>query len=153
MTRAKAGWSSIGRSDTIRRERASAFAPLSAAALVLAVAGYGATAHRAVAMSGTARVSSTRTCLERAGFRTSGGHTPGVDRGSASYELVANKRTGIGVFLGFYDTVGQATTGAATARVNARRFHGLVERRGRVTVVWTAQPSRHERQAIQRCLT
>ena len=101
-------------------------------------------------------VSTATRCLKQAGFRAGGGpvHQPHTD--APDQELVASKGQafpgGTAVFVAYYQAAGRAEQLAPRLRVNAKRFHGSVQRYGRVSFVWTRAPSAGIQADVERCV-
>lgn len=71
------------------------------------------------------------------------GHGPGGPEG----ELIVG-----GAPIAFYADPGTARRAEPEVLDNARSFHGAVERRGAVTVLWLAPPTRDRRSSVDGCV-
>ena len=67
-----------------------------------------------------------------------GGEASAGDRDAPDAELIANdvRRGRVMVFVAYYDDEGRAERLAPKLRRNARRFDGVVERHGTITLLW-----------------
>jgi hypothetical protein len=79
-----------------------------------------------------------RRCLEQAGLHVVGGEASKDDTDAPDAELIANDVRGgrVMVFVAYYDDEGRAERLATRLRRNARRFDGVVERHGTITLLW-----------------
>ncbi len=101
-----------------------------------------------------AALGTTRACLAAKGLGVTGGpvlpsdpHVPYAPDG----ELIVGTSAG-GAFVAFYRDLLRARRGEPQVARNARRFGGLAERSGAVTVVWIhPPPPRALRQSVQAC--
>ena len=59
---------------------------------------------------------------------------------------------GPAAFVALYADPGRAKEHAPWIRRNARRFHGSVDRLGRVTIVWVKPPSTTLRDGVHGCV-
>ena len=73
-------------------------------------------------------------CLRAAGFRTTRGRPSPGDTDAPDVEVTAT-RPGMVSFIAFYDDARRAERLEPGIRKNASRFHGHVERHGKITVV------------------
>jgi hypothetical protein len=102
---------------------------------------------------GRARVEHARSCLADAGFFVLGGPRPKGDRNAPDFELTVQLRgpdSPVGAFVAFYRREGRAAKLEPEIRRNGKRFNGVVERRGAVTVVWTEKPPPKTRNKVAR---
>jgi hypothetical protein len=92
-------------------------------------------------------------CVAAHGIRVSGGavfpRQPG-QASSADGELIVGR--GPPAFVAFYTDARKAQRLEPGVIRSARRFHGQVQRRGAVTVIWIAPPSNALRDAVESCV-
>jgi hypothetical protein len=124
-------------------------------ALVLALAGCGKGETGPIARGPAKSPAQAARCLSRAGFRTTHGPPGPGDRDAPDFEVTAFKGAyprGTGLFVAYYADALRANRLAPSIRRNARRFHGLLERYGRISFVWTRPPSAEARAQVARCV-
>ncbi len=95
-------------------------------------------------------VDRARECLRAAGLRAYGAPVLPARPQSpdGEVEIGSNHPT----FIGFYSSAPKARRLEPSIRSNAKRFHGEVERRGTVTIIWTASPAAGLRRTVQACV-
>ena len=91
-----------------------------------------------------------RDCVRRAGIPTVAGRPGPGDEDAPDLELVLS--AGAPAFVALYADPGRARENAPSIRRNARRFHGSVDRLGRVTIVWVKPPSATLSAAVHDCV-
>lgn len=91
----------------------------------------------------------SRACLIRAGLAVKGGPVPpeGHGPGGPEGELIVSD-----ALIAFYIDAGTAKRAEPEVVHNARGFHGDVERRGTVTVLWLQTPSKDLRSNVRGCV-
>jgi hypothetical protein len=89
-----------------------------------------------------------RACLIGAGLSVNGGPVPpaGPGPGGPEGELIVG-----GALIAFYADPETAKQAEPEVLRNARGFHGEVERRGTVTVLWLQPPANHLRSSVLGC--
>ncbi len=92
-----------------------------------------------------------RACLMDAGYTVTGGSRSADDADAPDHELVIAGR-GPGAFIAFYDRLSRAERYEPALRRDAARFKGVVERHGRVTIVWVRPPGVADQARVRRCL-
>jgi hypothetical protein len=95
-----------------------------------------------------------RRCLEEAGLHVVGGEASKDDTDAPDAELIANDVRGgrVMVFIAYYDDEGRAERLAPSLRRNARRFNGLVERHGTLTLLWVDGERRPMGDRVRDCV-
>jgi hypothetical protein len=90
-----------------------------------------------------------RACLRHAGLAVKGGPVPpeGHGPGGPEGELTVND-----ALIAFYIDPGTAKRAEPEVLHNARSFHGEVERRGTVTVLWLRPPPKDLRSKVHGCV-
>jgi hypothetical protein len=131
-------------------------------AVAVAVAGCGGGGSKTAGPTATGPrptqpIATSVACLKKAGFRAGGGPAGKAGGGNApDAELVASKGgafpRGTALFAGYYKTAARAEILAPSIRANAKRIHGLVERYGRVSFIWTRAPTSDIRSDVERCV-
>src|SRR5260221_9390088 len=91
-----------------------------------------------------------RQCLLTAQLRVVGGPRSAGDATAPNVELIATGRQAY-AFLAFYDLSPRATKYARMIRSNAQRFHGTVERHGKLTILWVHGSKTPEGHRIRNC--
>jgi PASTA domain-containing protein len=89
-------------------------------------------------------------CLEKAGIPAVAGRPSADEEDAPDLELVL--QPGPPTFVALYADPGRARENAPQIRRNARRFDGIVERLGRVTIIWVKPPSADRRTAVRGCV-
>jgi hypothetical protein len=97
-----------------------------------------------------ALLDATRECLTRHGLRVLGGPVLPPDSRTPDGELVISSSHP--TFIAFYTSVAKAQRLEGTPINNARKFHGLVERHGTLTILWTAAPASRLHHAVLTCI-
>jgi hypothetical protein len=90
-------------------------------------------------------------CMHDAGIRTRAGRPGPGDEDAPDLELVL-REPGPPAFVALYADPARARENAPRIRRIARRFHGSVERRGRITIVWVKRPGAERRAAVLGCV-
>jgi PASTA domain len=90
-------------------------------------------------------------CMRDAGIRTRAGRPNPGDEDAPDLELVL-REPGPPAFVALYADPARARENAPRIRRIARRFHGSVERRGRITIVWVRRPGAERRAAVLGCI-
>jgi hypothetical protein len=85
-------------------------------------------------------------------LRVRGGARPPGDTNAPNVELIASGPQAY-AFLAFYDTAARAQKYAPMIRRNAKRFHGIVERHGKLTILWVRGGSTTDGSKIRNCAT
>jgi hypothetical protein len=90
-----------------------------------------------------------RACLIRAGLAVKGGPVPpeGHGPGGPEGELILSD-----ALIAFYTDPSTAKRAEPEVLHNARRFHGEVERRGTVTILWIQRPPNDLRSSVHGCV-
>jgi len=114
-------------------------------------AGGGRAAGR-VSKATAAAGAQARTCLVRAGFRVTGGAVPPSTASGPNYELIVGAPGQLMAFVGLYNDSRRGDRLAPVLVANAGRFGGVLDHRGRVTVVWTHPPAPDTRIRLDRCV-
>src|SRR5258706_15166010 len=102
--------------------------------------------------SKSASPAAARRCLLAAQLRVLGGPRPPGDANAPNVELIAGGRQAY-AFLAFYDSSTRARKYAPMIRRNAQRFHGTLERHGKLTILWVRGSNTPEGQEIRHCGT
>ena len=92
-----------------------------------------------------------RECLTADGFRVLGGPRPADDSDAPDFELIASMR-GQMAFIAFYNELSRAERYEPGIRKNVEKTGGVVERRGRVAVLWTKPPPDDVERRLEDCL-
>jgi hypothetical protein len=97
----------------------------------------------------TKTIGRARACLIRAGLAVRGGPVPPEGRGPGGPEgeLIVSD-----AFIAFYIDPGTAKRAEPEVLHNARRFHGEVERRSTVTILWLHPPPKDLRSNVHGCV-
>jgi hypothetical protein len=90
-------------------------------------------------------------CMQDAGIRTVAGRPGPGDEDAPDLELVL-REPGPPAFVALYADPWRARENAPSIRRIARHFHGSVERRGRITIVWVKRPGAERRAAVLGCI-
>jgi hypothetical protein len=93
-----------------------------------------------------------QTCLVAAGFRVTGGAAPPGQASAPNYELIVGEPGLVSAFVALYNETRGGDRVAPGLVANARRFGGVVDHCGRVTVVWTHPPAPDTRIRLDRCV-
>jgi PASTA domain-containing protein len=89
-------------------------------------------------------------CIRRAGIPTAAGRPAPGNENAPDLELVL--RDAAPAFVALYADPARARENAPSIRRRTRPFHGSVERRGRITIVWVKPPSAEHRAAVHGCV-
>jgi hypothetical protein len=94
-------------------------------------------------------IGKARACLRRSRLAVAGGPVPpeGHGPGGPEGELITG-----GALIGFYIDARTAKRAEPGVVHNARAFHGDVERRGAVTILWVAHIREQVRSRVERCV-
>jgi hypothetical protein len=90
-------------------------------------------------------------CMKAAGIPTVAGRPGPGDEDAPDLELVL-REPGPPAFVALYADPARARENAPMVRRNTRRFHGSVERRGRITIIWVKPPGAARRSAVLGCV-
>ena len=93
-----------------------------------------------------------RACLAEQHFRVMGGVRAAGDANAPDTELVVGGPE-MSLFLAYYDEEARAERYAPQLERNAQRFHGRVERHGKLTIVWVHGVDSAESERVRRCVT
>jgi hypothetical protein len=94
------------------------------------------------------KVDRARNCLRGKGLRAFGGPVLPVNSQTADGEIVVSSPHP--TFVAFYSDVAKARRVESSA-ARSVRFHGLVEDRGTVRIIWTHAPTSALRSAVEAC--
>jgi hypothetical protein len=104
----------------------------------------------AIASPGVVKaIDAARTCLTRVPLAVTGGAVPpaGHSPGGPEGELIS-----AGALIAFYPDPGAARRAEPEVLHNVRGFHGVVERRDSVTVLWLKAPVASVRTSVHKCV-
>jgi hypothetical protein len=94
-------------------------------------------------------VYSASKCLTAERLRVAGGPILPAGSDTPDGELIV--RSVHPAFVAFYSAVAKADRLESAVARNARAFHGLVEKRGAVTIIWAIAPASALRSVVEGC--
>lgn len=91
-------------------------------------------------------------CLRRAGFRVATDALPHAQADEPNDGVLTLARGRYSAEVAYYEGLARAKRLEPSLRRNAKRFHGLVYRIARATVIWTGPPSDAAQSDADNCL-